>query len=49
MGEYAELMKTVSRDYYRANKDKKRDYPYQLTNRERIRRYRREYYLRTGR
>lgn len=45
-GEYGDIIRAIQREYYRANKDKKKDY--QLRNKERRRRYRREYYLKHG-
>ena len=44
--EYGDIIRAIQREYYKANKDKKKEY--QQRNRERRRRYRKEYYLKHG-
>ena len=45
-GEYGDIIRAIQREYYRANKDKKNEYLQR--NKERRRKYRREYYLKHG-
>ena len=46
-GKYGDIIRAIQREYYRGNKDKKREY--QQRNREWVNRYKREYYLKHGR